>query len=70
MKVLDIITLSDIIDYHYGYSDYQGRWWETYPPPSKIEGHVFLQTHPTPLGSDVWDWLTLSFLTYDEEEED
>ena len=66
MKVLDRISVSDIIEQHFGYDDYQGKWYETYTP--KVEGYFWLQTHPSPIGDGIWDWLAMGYLTDEEEE--
>ena len=67
MKILDRISMSDVIESHFGYNDYQGKWYETYD--AKIEGCVWLQTHPYPIGNGTWDWLTMGYLTEGDEEE-
>ena len=66
MKILDTITMRDVIDYHFGYSDYQGKWYETYT--AKGGATVLVCANPSPMGNGVFDWLTLSMLTEEEWE--
>lgn len=68
MKILDRISIRDILDHHFGYNDYQGKWYETYS--ASFEGEVWLQTHPYPIGNGVWDWLTMGYLNEEDEDGD
>ena len=68
MKILDRISIKDILDHHFGYDDYQGRWYETYS--ASFEGYVGVQSHPTPIGDSALDWLTLGILKEEEEWEE
>jgi len=65
MKILEQISVSDVIAGHYGYDDYQGRWWETYS--GNLEGNVVVQTNPYPVTNGVWDWMMVSLMTEEEE---
>ena len=58
--------MRDVIDYHFGYSDYRGKWYETYT--AKGGDAVLVCANPSPMGNGVLDWLTLSMLTEDDWE--
>ena len=64
MKILDTITMRDVIDYHFGYSDYQGKWYETYT--AKGDDAVLVCASPPQMANGVFDWHTLGMLV-DEE---
>jgi hypothetical protein len=67
MKVIGPLTLSEIISDHFGYDDYQGRWWDIWSV--KRDDYTAVVANPGSPGNGAWDWMTIGLLTDEEDDE-
>lgn len=60
MKILHRLTIAEVIADHFGYDDYQGRWWDVWR--AKGSDYTAVVANPSGIGNGAWDWMTLGLL--------